>query len=49
MPLGDIEALTAAVRAIHAQRPEVPPTRAYDLQRMLDATISLYEGLCTSP
>lgn len=45
VPLGDIEALTAAVRAIHAQRPEVPPTRAYDLQRMLDATMGLYEGL----
>ena len=45
VPLGDIEALAGAVREIHAQRPEVPPTRAYDLQRMLDATVDLYTGM----
>ncbi len=45
VPLGDMAALQAAVMAIYEQRPEVPPTHAYDLQGMLDGTLGLYQGL----
>ena len=45
VPVGDAQVLAQAVQALYAQRPEIPPTHAYDLQGMLDATLDLYRGL----
>lgn len=45
VPVGDLDALERTVRELHARPPEIPASRDYDLQAMLDATLDLYREL----
>lgn len=49
VPAGDLDTLTARVVEWLGAAPSVPPDPGFPLQRMLDETLALYEGLCHAP
>lgn len=49
VPAGDLDTLTARVVEWLSAAPPVPPDPGFPLQRMLDETLALYEGLCHAP
>ena len=49
VPAGDLDTLTARVVEWLGAAPPEPPDPGFPLQRMLDETLALYEGLCHAP
>jgi len=49
VPLGDLDALAARTREFLRAAPPVPPDQPFTLQRMTDATLTVYQELVDSP